>query len=294
MRLDVSTIRVGVGRELTVYDAGARDGPAVVAHHGTPDSGAPFAVYVRDAETDGVRLVSYERAGYADSTRRPGRSVGEVAEDVSVLADALGLGTFATWGHSGGGPHALATAALLPKRVTAVASVAGVAPYDAEGLDWTAGMGEQNVKEFDAVLGGEERLRPALEAEAEGLRALDIEQLVEALSTLLPPADVAVLSGAFGAWKHAGFRRALSTGVDGWVDDDLAFVAPWGFDVADVRVPALLVQGRTDLMVPHAHADWLAAHLPRAEQWRSDGDGHLTVVAPDAVRRLHAWLLSAR
>jgi pimeloyl-ACP methyl ester carboxylesterase len=284
-------VEVGGGRTLMVYDAGDPEGVPILFHHGTPSSGAPFEPHVRLAEEQGVRLVSYDRAGYGESARDAGRDIAAVAADAASIADALGIDRFATWGLSGGGPHALACAALLPERVAAVASAAGVAPFGVEGLDWLAGMGEANVQEFGAALAGEETLRPALEAEAAGLASATTEEVIEAMSTLLSGPDVAACKGGLGEWVLAGFRIGLGHGVEGWVDDDLAFTRPWGFEPAEIERPALVVQGRQDFMVPGGHGEWLASRIPGAEAWFSEEEGHLTLFQPESVRRIHEWLL---
>jgi len=292
MAVRQSTIETAGGRYLTVYDAGDPAGAPIFFHHGTPSSGAPYEPHVRLAERDGVRLVSYDRAGYGDSSRQPGRTIGDVAGDVARIADELDLERFATWGLSGGGPHALACAARLPRRVRAVASVAGVAPYGSDGFDWVAGMGEGNVEEFGAALAGEETLRPALEAEAAGSAGMTGEQYAEVLRTVLSAPDEAVLEETdLGDYFAEGFGRSLARGVDGWLDDDLAFVQPWGFEPADIAPPALVVQGRQDLMVPPAHGAWLVAAIPGAESWFSEDEGHLTLFTARSVERIHDWLL---
>src|SRR5205814_6009293 len=150
---------------LTVYDAGDPNGRPILFHHVTPSSGKPFDPHVALAQERGIRLVSYDRAGYGDSTRNTGRSVTDVTQDVEAIADALGLERFATWGVSGGGPHALATAAGLQDRVVAVATAASIAPPDRPGVDLTEGMGEGNIIEFGLAREGEDALRPALERE---------------------------------------------------------------------------------------------------------------------------------
>ncbi|TML18371.1 MAG: alpha/beta hydrolase [Actinobacteria bacterium] len=144
------TVTTSNGRSLTVYDAGDPDGRPILFHHGTPASGKPFDPHIAFALEHGVRLISYDRAGYGNSTRHAGRAVFDVVRDVEAIADALALERFATWGLSGGGPHALATAAGLPHRVVAVASVASIGPPDLTGLDLTEGMGEGNIVEFAA------------------------------------------------------------------------------------------------------------------------------------------------
>jgi pimeloyl-ACP methyl ester carboxylesterase len=289
--VSTTSIEVARGRSLTVYEAGDPTGPAVLIHHGTPASGLPYSEHGRLAQEQGVRLVSYDRAGYGESTRDAGRDIAAVAGDSVAIADALAIERLVTWGLSGGGPHALACAALAPDRFAAVASVGGAAPFGVDGLDWLAGMGEANVSEFGAALAGEDVLRPALEAEAAGLAASSTEELIAAMSTLLSPPDVAAVQGPLGEYLRDSFTRGLARGVDGWVDDDLAFTRDWGFDPAALERPVLVVQGRQDLMVPGGHGDWLAARIPGTEGWFSDDEGHLTLFLSPSVRRIHDWLL---
>jgi len=277
-------------RLLTVYDAGDPDGRPIVFHHGTPASGKPFDPHITLAHERGIRLVSYDRAGYGASTRHAGREVVDVVQDVESIADALGLERFATWGVSGGGPHALATAAGLQDRVVAVATAASIAPPDRPGVDLTEGMGEGNIIEFGLAREGEDALRPALEREAAGLEDVDVPGFVEAMRPFLSDVDAVALDGEFGTYMLDGFRCSLARSVDGWVDDDLAFVRPWGFDLEAVTTPVLVVQGRQDLMVPWSHGEWLARNVPSTEPWLREDEGHLTLfvrVAPS----IQEWLL---
>ncbi len=277
------------GRILVLHQTGAPDGVPVLTHHGTPESGTVYPPHAQDAAARGLRLISYDRAGYGGSTRDAGRDVAAVAADVAFALDAIGVGAFLTWGVSGGGPHALACAALLPDRVRAVASVAGVAPWDAEGLDPMEGMGEDNVEEFGLALQGEGRLRPLLEAFRDSVLTTTPAELAEQMRSLLAPVDVRALSGDAGDHLHASMVAGLTPGVDGWLDDDLAFVRPWGFDLASIAVPTLVQQGGQDLMVPAAHGPWLAAHLAGSTPWFEPDEGHLSITLD--IGRVHAWLL---
>lgn len=283
-----TTIQTPDGRSLALHEAGDPSGLPVIVHHGTPGSGV---LYDRWA-TPGIRLIGYDRAGYGDSSRNRGRNIAAVVSDVEAIADALALDRYATWGISGGGPHALACAALCGDRLTAAASLAGVAPWGAEGLDWHAGMGEDNVKEFDLVLAGEEALRPAMERDRDQMLGLSAEELQQMFDTLLGDVDRAALTGALAAWLHADMRHGLTPGADGWIDDDLAFAAPWGFAAADSsRHPTLIVHGADDRFVPVSHGEWLAAHIPGAEAWIDDVNGHITLLE-NRVGEVHEWLLS--
>jgi pimeloyl-ACP methyl ester carboxylesterase len=275
------------GRSLQLYEIGDPSGLPVIVHHGTPGSGA---LYDRWA-TPGIRLISFDRAGYGGSTRNRGRTVAAAAADTEAIADELGLDRYATWGISGGGPHALACSALGGDRLIAAASLAGAAPWGAEGLDWLAGMGEDNVKEFDLVLAGEEALRPAAERDRTQMLALGADAMQEMFASLLGELDRAALTGALAAWMHATMEHGLAPGADGWIDDDLAFVAPWGFDVAASSRPTLIVHGSDDRFVPVAHGEWLAARIPGVEAWIDDENGHLTLLQ-NRVGEVHEWLLS--
>lgn len=281
-------VRLPGGRTLHVYEGGDPDGPAVLVHHGTPSSGLLHEPHARDAEARGLRLLGYDRPGYGGSGPQPGRTVGDAAADAAALLDALGVERFATWGLSGGGPHALACAALLPGRCVAAAALAAVAPYEAEGLDWMGGMGEANVVEFDAALAGPAALEPLLAREAAEMFAGGPGQLRRALLTVLSPPDREATTAELGDFLYATMERGAGAGIEGWRDDDLAFCRPWGFDVASISVPVLLLQGVEDLMVPPGHGRWLAARIPGVAAEISGTDGHLTLL--DRVPEVHAWL----
>jgi pimeloyl-ACP methyl ester carboxylesterase len=270
-------LELGDGRTLHVYDASA-DGTdarlAVFWHHGTPNVGAPPEPLRPAAARHGIRWVSYDRPGYGGSTPHPGRDVASAAADVSSIADALGIGQFAVMGHSGGGPHALACGALLPERVLGVVCVAGLAPFRAEGRDWFAGLAASGEAELRAAARGRAALEDHL-ASAE----FDPEQFT--------PADHAALAGAW-SWLGGVAGQAIEGGTGGMVDDDLSYVAPWGFEPGQVRPPVLFLHGGQDRMVPSSHGTWLARHTRRAELWLRPDDGHVSVL--DSGATAMAWL----
>jgi pimeloyl-ACP methyl ester carboxylesterase len=253
------------GRTLHAYDAGGVPGSlAVVWHHGTPNIGEPPKPLFAAADRLGLRWVSYDRPSYGGSTPRPGRDVASAASDVAAIADALGLDRFAVMGHSGGGPHALACAALLPQRVVAAVSVSGLAPFGAGNLDWYADMIPSGVASLQAAARG----RQAKEQhEASGVE-YDPE---------FTPADLATLEGEW-SWLGAVAGAAMKGGPGGLIDDDLAYVAPWGFDPAGITAPVLLMHGTADGIVPASHSRWLAGRCPNAELRLSPGDGHISVL----------------
>ena len=281
------TIQTGDGRTLELHELGDPNGFPVVHHHGTPGSGLLNDRWA----TPGIRLVGYDRAGYGASSRRAGRVVADVVEDVTAIADALGFERYATWGLSGGGPHALACAALCDDRLVAAASLAGVGPWDSDGLDWLAGMGEGNQHEFALTLDGEDALRPSLEQERTGLLATTAEQLRVEMAPHLSPTDSGALTGELAGFFTSSMQHGLVHSPDGWIDDDLAFAKPWGFELSSIERPVLVVQGGDDLMVPRAHGEWLAANVPGAESRIDEAHGHLTLVQ-HLVPDVHAWLLS--
>ena len=277
------------GRALAVWEGGDPAGSSVIYHHGTPMAGLLYEPHAQDAAERGIRLIGYSRPGYGASTADPGRPVASAAADTAGLADALGIDRFATWGISGGGPHALACAALLPDRVVAAASLAGVVPYSADGVDFLTGMGEANHVEFGAALEGREPLRALLEPQAEQLRTTGEAAFRELFESLLSPVDADVLTGELAEYLYRCDIAGLERGIDGWVDDDIAFVMPWGFRVEDIRVPTLVWHGHEDRFVPPAHGWWLGQRIPGAEARLSPEDGHLTLIER-RVPEVHAWL----
>jgi pimeloyl-ACP methyl ester carboxylesterase len=282
-------IQTSDGRHLRVYDAGDPAGPAILYQHGTPSSGLLDEVWIEDARARGARLVGFDRPGYGGSTERPGRSVADVAGDVAAILDGLGIDRCATWGISGGGPHALACAALLPDRIAAVATLASVAPYYAEGLDWLEGMGEGNHREFGAAREGGEPLDRLLTDERDQMMAAGPDGLVDAMRPHLSAVDAAFLTGRFARWLYEESRAGIGESIAGWRDDDYAFLAPWGFELSSIRAPALLRQGSDDLMVPPSHGRWLVERIPGVEAVMRPEDGHLTMFGE--VPTVHGWLL---
>jgi pimeloyl-ACP methyl ester carboxylesterase len=271
-------LHLGGGRTLHYYDTAADAADARLAvfwQHGTPNTGAPPEPLFQAAAEHGIRWVSHDRPGYGGSTPRPGRDVASVAADVAGVADALGIGRFAVMGHSGGGTYALACGALLPERVQAVVCASGLAPFDAEGLDWFAGMTSSGAAELRAATRG----RAALEQHL-AVGEWDPEQFT--------PEDHATLAGPW-SWFGVVVARAFEGGLGGMVDDDLSYVAPWGFDPGQVRAPVLYLHGGRDRVVPGSHAEWLSRHTPSAELWLRPDDGHISVLrsGADAVGWLH-------
>ncbi|QQE78303.1 alpha/beta fold hydrolase [Alicyclobacillus sp. SO9] len=277
------------GRKLDVVEAGNERDPAVIVHNGTPSGAGLFREHIADAVKKGLRIVSYGRPGYGNSTRHPGRSVASAAQDTADLADALGIGRFVTWGISGGGPHALASAALLGNRVAAAASLAGVAPFDAQGLNFLEGMGEDNIEEFGAAVKGEEALRDYLQPQVPEMLGQSPQAIAEHMSSLLSAPDRAVFTGTFGEQLASIMQSALNSGINGWLDDDLAFAKNWGFSLSSIQVPLQIWQGEHDLMVPFSHGRWLAEAIPQADVHLSPEDGHLTVWV-NRVPEVHTWL----
>jgi pimeloyl-ACP methyl ester carboxylesterase len=266
------------GRSLDLFVAGPETGTPLVFHAGSPGAGAPFGPFVQTFASRGLRFVSASRPGYGSSTRQAGRSVVDVVDDTAAMLDEIGAERCYVIGWSGGGPHALACAARLPERVIAAATIGGVAPYPAEGLDWTAGMGAENLEEFAAALAGPDALIPFKERAAPQLREVTPEGLADAFGDLIDDVDRGSLTGDFAAWSADLMHEALRIGYWGWFDDDLAFVKPWGFALDEIRVPVFVWQGGHDRMVPFAHGEWLAAHIPGVQARLFREHGHLTLV----------------
>jgi pimeloyl-ACP methyl ester carboxylesterase len=281
------------GRTLHVYDEGDPSGFVVFEQHGTPGSGTAYPPDLELARERGLRVVSYDRAGYGTSTPKPGRTVADVVADVEDVLDALDVDRFATFGASGGGPHVLAVAALLPERCAAAAVIASPTPWEAEDVDWLEGQGEQNLEEWAAALQGPEVLEAHLLPLADEIRAASAEDLRDLMVTLLPPVDRDVLTGDRAVSAKVNMDRAVAVGVAGWRDDDIAFTRPWGFELGAIRVPVLLWQGVQDKMVPASHGRWLAERIPGVEAHISEPDGHLSI-AVGRLGEIYDWIASHR
>jgi pimeloyl-ACP methyl ester carboxylesterase len=271
------TIALPDGRTLEAVDEGDPDGTLVVFHHASPGAAVSFEPFDRAAAERGIRLVTYSRAGFGSSSRDEGRSVASAAADVAALADHMGVERFLTMGWSGGGPHALACAALLADRVRAATTIAGVAPYDAQGLNWTAGMGESNQIEYPLAARDPDELLRWMRPQVEALGAVEPNEIVSELRSVISEVDEAQLTGPLGELMATSFHRAFRAGLWGWFDDDLAFVRPWGFELATIGVPVSVWQGRQDLMVPFAHGEWLVEHIPTARSRLRPEHGHLSL-----------------
>lgn len=240
-------------------------------HHGTPNIGSPPAPLFEASKRLGIRWVSNDRPGYGGSSPHPGRNVASVVTDIAAIADHLEISRFAVMGHSGGGPHALACAALLPDRVVAAVSGSGLAPFDAEGLDWFAGMHPAGESELRAAVNGRSELQTHL-------MSADFDP------DLFTESDHRALADEW-SWLGEVAGKGLDSGWDGMLDDDLGYVSPWGFDPEDIAVPVLLIHGDEDRIVPSSHGRWLSERITSSEIRLGSGDGHISILrqAEDAL-----------
>jgi pimeloyl-ACP methyl ester carboxylesterase len=284
-------VEAGNGRVLAVQEGGDPAGVPVLTHNGTPNSRLLYGPHLADAERRGIRLIGYDRPGYGGSSPSPGRTVADCAGDVRAICSALGIARLVTWGVSGGGPHVLACAALLPDLVVAAASLASLAPYGAEGLDYYDGMGELNAEDIQLYVGDKVAARAKVETDrAEILKASPKEQ-AELIKSLLSGPDAAVLTGELADYLDRATQSGLAPGGEGWWEDGAAHLEDWGFDLAGINIPVLLLHGQQDQFVPFGHGVWLAAHIPGVEARLTAEDGHLTL-SEFRVGDVHAWLLS--
>jgi pimeloyl-ACP methyl ester carboxylesterase len=277
------------GRKLAVQESGDPAGKPVLVHMGTPNSRHLYGPNRTDAAARGLRLISYDRPGYGGSTPQPGRSFADCAADVRAICAALGIRRLGIWGISGGGPHALATAALLPDLVAGAASLASPAPWGAEGLDWFEGMGQDNVDDFRLLHEDREAARAKTEKDREEALARSADDLAKGLGSLLTPTDAAVLTGDLAEYLTYATHEGLAPGSEGWFEDGEAEAGSWGFELADISVPVLLVHGREDKFVPFGHGAWLAGHIPGVDARLLNHDGHLTLLK-NRIPEVHSWL----
>lgn len=254
------------GRRVAFDCRGSSRGFPVFLLHGTPGSRSGPALRPSVLYRLGVQLISYDRPGYGRSDRDPARTVADAAQDVLAIADALDLKEFSVIGRSGGGPHALACAALLGKWVQRAAVLVSIAPSEATDLNWDEGMCESNVSEYELASHSVDAVTADLTQRAARI-AEDPRSLLEDLQRELTAPDLKVINdAAIRQQLKITYAEAVREGADGWIDDVLAFRKPWGFNVADIKVPVLLWHGADDVFSPVAHTHWLARHIPEGQR----------------------------
>ena len=263
------------GRELEILDNGINSESAIIFHHGTPGHASSWTDWLESAANAGIRAIAYSRAGYGTSDRNLGRTVNSINSDVSQLLDAKNITKFVAIGWSGGGPHCIANT-FEPRNVGAI-SLAGVGAYGVEDLDFLEGMGPENHDEFGAALKGEAVVEQWMNDNAGSMKTVTGDEIREAFGGLIGVADKAILDGDEAEAMASSMRSALAVSFDGWIDDDLAFVKQWGFDLAAITKPVFLWQGDDDFMVPHAHSYWLEKHIPTSTLTFKPGEGHISV-----------------
>jgi pimeloyl-ACP methyl ester carboxylesterase len=259
-------------------------------HQGTPNSRLQYGPDIDAARKHGIRMITYDRPGYGESTAQPGRTIADCAKDARAISTALGIDRMLTWGISGGGPHVLACAALLPDLVPAAASLASPAPWGADGLDWLDGMGELNADDYRLMARDRVAARAKLETDRVEMLAANAEQVQEIIKTLVSPADAAVFTPELAQHFVASGIAGLAPGGEGWWEDGVADMEPWGFALSDISIPVLLLHGRQDRFVPFGHGAWLATQIPGVEARLTDDDGHITLTVHH-LGEVYDWLL---
>lgn len=278
------------GQQLRVDYADLPDGFPVLVHPGSPGSRRmiPSAVQLA-ASQYGLQLISYDRPGYGGSPARPGRSVADAAADARAVAAELGFSRLAVWGHSGGGPYALACAALLPDLVVAACVFASMAPVDAEGMDFLATWSPQDRQEFELFFAQPEQARAQRWAQAqERLPALSTaEGWLDMFGETADTASPKTLEVA--EYLALVQQDTLCCGDQGWWDDNVAYLTPWGFDPASIKVPVQLWHGQQDQAVPPAHGRWLASRIPGVQTHFPGDDDHGSI-HDNHLPEAYTWL----
>jgi pimeloyl-ACP methyl ester carboxylesterase len=283
-----SSVETADGRRLRVEVAGDCR-RVVVVHVGSPSAGVLYERWLEDAASRGLTLITYDRPGYGGSSPKPERTVADCAADVRTISEVVGFQRCAVWGFSGGGPHALASGALLEDLVAAVATIGSLAPFDAPGLDYFAGMPDDARQDFELFLSDRAEWERQGNGQRDELLALGADELGRQWSAGKSPGDGVALGGEFGVWLHRAVQAGLAPGVDGWIGDDVAFHLPWGFDPVSIPIPVKVWHGLEDRFVPFGHGRWLADVIPGAQSELREDDGHLTVVA-QRIGDVHGWL----
>lgn len=259
--------------EALLYGEGVR---ALVHQPGTPSTPAPDELLAGIADRHRLRIVIPLRPGYGRSTPRPGRCMADVAHDNEAVVRHLGVTEFVSTGCSGGGGHSFATAALAPS-CKAAAVVVSPAPRDAEGLDYYAGMAASNHEEWALADQGEAAVRPWLEEHGPVLRDRPVEEFIDLFEDAIPEIDRHFMTTESAERMAAGWRKGLESGIEGWLEDDIALTTPWGFDIASVTIPLVFWSGRLDAFVSSDHTVWMAERAPGSDLHLLGSHGHISL-----------------
>ena len=273
--MTIHAIQSEAGRSLEVATLGSPSTEAVIFHHGTPGSyksGLGLHLY---AQTQGAFVISFSRAGYGESDRNKSRAVIENVKDVQIILEHFGIKKFVSIGQSGGGPYCLADTSLSQNR--GAVNVAGVGAYGVDELNFFEGMGEGGRDEYRAAIAGEESLENWMKERSAGAANITGPHIIEVLGGSLGVADKIALDFETAEYMAAGARHALSSGYYGWMDDDLALVKPWEFDLSAISKPVELWTGGDDLVVPSSHGEWLHGKIAHSKMFFVPGEGHMSL-----------------
>ena len=273
--MDKHSITLPDGRTLEVVTAGKPEGSAIVFHHGTPGAWITWESWLPVVKAQGGFAIAFSRAGYGLSDRNKRRTVISNSHDTAAILAHFGISTFVSIGWSGGGPHCLADTTLAQNK--AAISIAGVGAYGVADLDFLDGMGEENHVEFGAAIEGEAAIDAWMQKYSGDMARATGGDIIAAMGGLLSEVDKHVLDAKNAEALAASYRHGLSVSYNGWLDDDLAFVEPWGFDISAITQPVELWQGDQDFMVPHAHGQWLHAKIPNSTMYYVPGEGHISL-----------------
>jgi len=277
MTLSPTTCTTPDGRQIEFATIGNPVNPTVVYHHGTPGSVFLLEGFAEQAEQFGLFVVGMSRAGYGKSTAHTGRSVADVVADVQAVLAHLGRSNYVTVGWSGGGPHALACAALDPNCLHAV-SLAGVAPV-VDDFDWTEGMGPENIEEFALAMEGGPAYDDAMQHATDAFGAATAENVIDLFGGLLSAVDKESMAPLAARELIAStLAYGLSQGPSGFRDDYQAFLHDWGFTLDAITTSVTIFFGDHDLMVPPRHGHYLAATIPSAQSRHLAEEGHVSLV----------------
>ena len=269
----MALIKLTDGRNLDYISNEVDSKAAILFHHGTPGECSGWQKWF--SEIQGVKAIAASRPGYGLSDRRKGRTVASDIDNGSQILDHFGIESFVSIGWSGGGPHAINM--TRDSRCKGAITLAGVGEWGNADLDFLEGMGPENHEEFGAAVAGESVIEKWMQTNVPAFANVQGSDLIESFGGLIGEADKKALTPEVADVDAASFRRALSVSYNGWLDDDLAFVQPFGFDLAKVTKPVLVWQGDDDFMVPKAHSEWLAKHIPTAALNFVPGHGHISL-----------------
>jgi pimeloyl-ACP methyl ester carboxylesterase len=268
-------INLAYGRKLSYACYGEPDGKPVFLFHGLPGSRFFRHPDPTATQTLNLRIIVPDRPGMGKSEFKTGRTILDWPDDITTLADTLGIERFAIAGYSGGGPYAAACAYAIPERLSAVGIISGIGPIEAP--DALKGMLSSNRIGYSVGTLMPWSLWRFVFRFYYRRMATNPTKMAK-MEKQEPQADHEIFSQpGIKDILIENFRGAFHQGTDGPALDGWLMTKPWGFLLEEIKAPVYIWQGEIDVIVTLAMAQYMANKIPECKTSFLPEEGHLLI-----------------